>query len=388
MRSIRARDRHAAVKIADLRAAYPNAVVVVLFGESHLAPNHLPSLVRELRPREEVLTVLQNVDALYWMSAGEPEDLVEMVEVRDDVLCVFSATPLEKYEHYRLCIERWKQERTGRVDLAPCFYNLITSLWQFLNVNPYSVHSGSAPSFLIDELPEIWYANGAEQLERLLARRLSTRANEVRNAIKQQGSYFVADRNVIVAREFRMPWAAEQAARFVYRACRSSQGQTNGEPSEFYASVLECALGFLGSKILCPSRRLFSEGDIDEQYMRTPEELERAGWDPGRYMELLDFIVLHKDYERHRRRYRQAPAQLAVLGEFGPTYRQEGIRMLGHALGSELYTAYLRGQIGKRWLRRLFFKDISKAGVARSVYMRASDATKPEPSRTRARMVS
>ena len=45
---------------------------MVLFGESHLAPGHLPRVLREQLPEERVLTVLQNVDALYWRAAGEP----------------------------------------------------------------------------------------------------------------------------------------------------------------------------------------------------------------------------------------------------------------------------------------------------------------------------
>jgi hypothetical protein len=381
MRSIRARDRHAAIKIAELRTANPDAVIVVLFGESHLAPSHLPALMRTLKPLDRVLTVLQNIDALYWLSAGEPEDMVEAVEVDGNVLCVFSATPLEKYEHYRLCIERWKQERAGRVDLAPCFYNLITSLWQFLNVNPYSVHRGHGGAFLIDQMPEIWFAAGEEHLERLLTRRLSTRANEVRKAVREQGSYFVSDRNVMVATEFRMPWAAEQAARFVHEACRGDKPRPKSSQDEFYLRAVEGALGFLGSKILCPSRRLFTEAEIHEQYLKSPEEIARLGWEEKQYIELLDFVVLHKDYEQHRRCYRQFPPRLAAGLDFDPRRRQEAIRMLGHALGSELYNAYLSGQIGKRALRRLFFKNLLKPGAARSTYFGIAEAIAPDHAR-------
>src|ERR1700757_1594604 len=42
LRKIGARDRHAALKIAEIRERHPNAVVFVLFGESHMAPSHLP----------------------------------------------------------------------------------------------------------------------------------------------------------------------------------------------------------------------------------------------------------------------------------------------------------------------------------------------------------
>src|SRR5579859_6081995 len=106
LRKIGARDRHAADKIAELRGRHPDALVLVLFGESHLAPQHLPALLRQRLPEERLLTVLQNVDALYWRAAGEASDHVEAVAVGEDVLCVFNATPLEKYENYRLCLDR------------------------------------------------------------------------------------------------------------------------------------------------------------------------------------------------------------------------------------------------------------------------------------------
>src|SRR5580700_2527594 len=66
LRKIGARDRHAALKIAEIRQRHPNAVVYVLFGESHLAPGHLPAALRQQLPGRKILTILQNIDALYW----------------------------------------------------------------------------------------------------------------------------------------------------------------------------------------------------------------------------------------------------------------------------------------------------------------------------------
>src|SRR5260221_10322152 len=74
MRKIGARDRHAAAQIAALRHRSPQTQVVALFGEAHLAPNHLPSWLRLKRPQDALLTVLQNVDELYWKAAGELSD--------------------------------------------------------------------------------------------------------------------------------------------------------------------------------------------------------------------------------------------------------------------------------------------------------------------------
>src|SRR5581483_6214803 len=102
LRKIARRDQHAAEMLRRIRCDSPNAAIVVLFGESHLAPTHLPQEIHRLLPSQRVTTVLQNVDALYWRAAGERRDRVEAVRVNDDVICVFNATPLEKYESYRM----------------------------------------------------------------------------------------------------------------------------------------------------------------------------------------------------------------------------------------------------------------------------------------------
>ena len=170
LRKIGARDRHAAHKLAEIRQRHPQAVVLVLFGESHLAPGHLPRALKEQLPPQRVLTVLQNVDALYWHAAGEHHERVEAVKVSDDVICVFNSTPLEKYESYRLHLSRWGRSDEEGPDLVPTIYNLIDSLLRFLDINRYSSRNGTQPKFLVDLMPEVYGRASDSRLRRLLSR--------------------------------------------------------------------------------------------------------------------------------------------------------------------------------------------------------------------------
>lgn len=70
LRSIQSRDRHAAAKIREIRERHTGALILVLFGESHLAPQHLPRRVREMMPSENLLVLLQNVDALHLQASA------------------------------------------------------------------------------------------------------------------------------------------------------------------------------------------------------------------------------------------------------------------------------------------------------------------------------
>src|SRR5260370_38616011 len=101
LRKIGARGRHAAAKISEIRDRHPNAVIFVLFGESHLAPGHLPRALHEELPGTRILTVLQNVDALYWRPACERADKCVAARVNADGPCDFTSKPASHYHGAR-----------------------------------------------------------------------------------------------------------------------------------------------------------------------------------------------------------------------------------------------------------------------------------------------
>ncbi len=331
LRKIGARDRHAAHKLAEIRQRHPNTAIMVLFGESHLAPGHLPKTLHERLPEERVLTVLQNVDALYWRAAGEQHEGVEAVRVSEDVVCVFNSTPLEKYENYRLHLSRWGRTEEEGPDLAPTIYNLIDSLLRFLDIDRYSSHNGAQPKFLVDLMPEVYSrASGARLRQQLSRHHASQEETEamVRH-VEERGSVYLPQVNAFYVREFKMMYAAEEAARFLHHACRGlpERGATveaPGTANHFYAQTVEYALAYFGSRVLYPARPV----------------AEDAG---GR--ELPEAAPVSE------RKKSEASSQL-----------------LGYMLGNALYDAYLKGRVSRGMLRRLFLVRLDAPGKAKEAY--------------------
>jgi hypothetical protein len=350
LRKIGARDRHAALKLAEIRQRHPEAAIFVLFGESHLAPKHLPGELRSLMPDAKILTVLQNIDALYWRAAGERTDSVEAVRVNDDVVCVFNATPLEKYESYRLCLDQWSR-CDNAPDFAPTIYNLVDSLASFLEINRYSPHNGTQPKFLVDMLPEICGGTSDAMLRRLLSRKRVGEAERlaILSRLEQCGSAYVAEQNAFYIREFQMMHAAEDAARFLHHAC---QGLPQGRSAEsstahadvsldhgdrlraldrFYARVMEHAIAYFGSRVLYPSR---------------PAPADASSG-------LISFAALSK------------AAQSALKCE--PGKYESAAQEWGFRIGNQIYEAYLAGKIAPAGLRRLFLAHLYEPGIARKM---------------------
>jgi hypothetical protein len=377
LRKIGARDRHAAEKIGEIRGRHPDALVLVLFGESHLAPRHLPAQVRERLPEDHMLTALQNIDALYWRAAGEPSDHVEAVRVADDVVCVFNATPLEKYENYRLYLNRWGCNEQGAIDLGPTVYNLIDGLVRFLGINLYSPHNTTQPRQLVDLMPEVYSRNSDVMLRRLLSRKGFSVAQRraMLQRVHERGSAYLAPLNTFYIRQFQMISATEDAARFLHHACRGLPERINGKipasraPHDaFFAATLEHALACFGSRILYPARPPFRDADLQTLYELTREDLEQQTSLPyADAIDILNFLEWHRQSTRSQRGKAASPDWTRVLTFTGKRWEYV-TRQLGYLVGNDLYDAYLEGKIGPAVLRRLFLDHLEEPGAAQVAY--------------------
>ena len=381
LRRISARDRHAATKLAELRASYPDARILALFGESHLAPSHLPLEVHTLLPQEHVLTVLQNIDTLYWRACGEVRGGVEAVQVEDDVVCVFNATPLEKYESYRFCIERWTRAPAERPDFTASVYNLVGALARALKINPYSPHNGTQPKFLVDQLPEICVRPTVEALRRAMERKRVPAADiaAAEESLTAGGMAYVVGANTIFMTHWELSGAAEPVAHFLHCACRGILAPCGPVPAQtltaedrFYARVLEVALADFGARVLYPVRPPKREIDLYGLYAEPRERIEEQSILSYRdYMRMVDFLVFHRDYERNERKYFEVPSLIAEGRKYSGERFGFVTGRLGEMLGTELYEQYVSGRVNKRFIRSLLFRRLERPDVARVAYFAA-----------------
>ena len=296
MRSIGRRDLGVARRIVRLIETNPARTLVVIFGESHLASNHLPGKVHAILERKGLarkeLTLLQNVDTIYWELQEQGIGDAQAVKLRDRTYCVFNATPIEKYESFRrylhTCIE---DDACG--DWTPLAQTLTEVMMDFLAVKKNDSVVSHIPA------PESLDLNAA----------------------------------------------TEEFARFIHQACRGELGKPVERTAndQFFVSVIERALGYFCSKLLDSSRdgieplaaRVLNQFGNDDQLVRSVTRLVDPARRPG--MQHFEFL------------------RLAVEAKAG---RQKTMRMLsqllGYALGRRLYLAYLQSRISRLEIREIF----------------------------------
>jgi hypothetical protein len=289
------------------------------------------------------------------------------------VICVFNATPLEKYETYRLYIDRWRQQRTCAPDLAPTFYNLADALLRALGIDKYAPAGNGAAHYLVDVLPEVHCRTADDQFRRLLTRGGvdDNDQHAILKALAERGVLYVPRLNAVLVREFNMNSGTEEAARFLHHACRGAIGRAAANvttpENEFYKGVLSEALADFGARMLFPGRPVKRESELYALYTLDRDAVEDMGLCTFReFMQMIDFLVLHKDYEASALHYREVPSLVHEGTLWNGQRRAYTTRTLGAMLGSELHDAYLHGRVTKRFLRSLYFRDLERD--ARTVY--------------------
>jgi hypothetical protein len=301
MRSISRRDQGVARQIAKLIERNPEQKIVVLFGESHLASNHLPGRVRAILETKGIppkeLMILQNVDALYWKLEESGLGEQRAVRVRAGCYCVFNATPIEKYESFRQYLHRCIEEDSS-------------GDWTLL----------------------------AQTLAEVMMDFLSLKKTE--NVVS----------HLPVPDEFQLAQAAEEFARRIHQACRGELDRPieRAAHDEFFVRVIENGLGYFCSKLLDSSRdgieslaeRVLSQIGRDDQLTRAIELLV----DPGRRPGAQQFAALRSAIEAKAGKQKTT----RMLGQ-----------LLGYALGRRLYHAYLNSRISRKEIHALFYDPLS-----------------------------
>ena len=118
-----------------------------------------------------------------------------------------------------------------------------------------------------------------------------------------------------------------------------------------------------------PARPAVREADFYALYDQTREDVEQqTNFGFTEFIEMLDFMALHRGYEVKPTRYLEIPRQV----EEGVRYTGEKFEyvtaQLGYMLGSDLYDAYLEGAVTRRFLKSIFLAHLDKAGTPAQTY--------------------
>ncbi len=341
LRYIRRRDRLAAKRIGTIRKFFPEHLILVVVGESHLASNHLPTRVRaELGGTANDIVIVQNIDEIYWRLLRRGSERAEAVQIDDGRYCVFTAPPMMKYQAYLQILDAWTEgEETDTV--TPLFHETIGEIYSFFSGNkkksPIALANGRRET-LETLLPEVQRRSTYHAFSAYLrSRRIDAREiTAILEYLKFAGMRYVPSINTLLVVGPFAGRIIREAARFVLYLMRGATMERGGRrlapEDESSGAAVDEALVCFAAKIVDPLLDCFDEDCICAG-RRT--EAEDTGVPSLRSKRLL----------------------IDAIGR-------------GSSIGEALHAEYRAGRVKRGTVQKLFAARLDEPGSPRTMYSR------------------
>ncbi|QSQ14946.1 ChaN family lipoprotein [Myxococcus landrumensis] len=335
-RSLALRDAYAAERIARVARAEDRPQVLVLVGQYHIAPCHLPAQVERALGDDtrRGLVVYQNAEGVWWRLARDGSmGSAEAVELADDTVCLLNASPVVCQQSFLDYLEAEAGD-TPWVDRG--------ASERFREMAALIGRLAGVPVGRALESVEVTTVADGDVLARIQRRGRFTQAELSqlrRHILSRESSYIPRARTAYLA-SLSLNHAAEEAAHFVRHCAVGPAMEAPRTASEaFYARCMEEALGFFGSRLVNPRRTCLG----------LAEWAKRFGETRGLDRQISAFVLAHKAAEM------EAPEEAVKLLPLRKDRLFHGVsHALGYLLGDMLYRAFDEGHLAKTEVRALF----------------------------------
>ncbi len=336
-RSLQVRDAYAAKRVAELASADDRPLVLVLMGQFHVTPEHLPSQVRRAlgAATRNHLVVYQNAEGVYWALAREGRaDSTRAVEVRPGELCLVGSSPVVCQQSFLDYVEAELGDAPLEERGAPAaFRHLAKVIGQLVGVE------------VADALEAVQVVTpgslGAGTWEALEKRGGFTRSElkELEHHVLSRESAYVPRARLAYLATLSLNHAAEEAAHFVRHVCVGAAIDAVRPRGEaFFARCLEEALGFFGSRLVNGARRCTQVAEWSELFSHGGAEQRR----------IAAFVLALKAAEADE------PAAAKRLVPADDKLFHAVSHALGYLLGEALFRAFDSGRLQRAEVRGLF----------------------------------
>ncbi|MBK7858871.1 MAG: ChaN family lipoprotein [Archangiaceae bacterium] len=334
--SLDERDRFAAEQLAAVARAEDRPLILVLMGQFHITPAHLPACTREALGdvEREHLVVYQNAEGIYWQLAAQGiADTTEAVEVRPGEMAIVSASPVICQQSFLDYLEAELGDSPLEDSAAAStFKDLARALGRLVNVD--------VTRALRDV--EIATAGDLTLFERLSKRGHFRRGelDQLRRHVLSRESAYIPRARLAYLASLSLNHAAEEATHFVrHVAVGPAMERPRRRSDAFWARCLEEALGFFGSRLLNPKRRCTQLAEWSAMF---------SGGSPAQ-RDVSAFVLALKAAEA------EGPAASRRLIPMADDHLFHAVsHALGYLLGEALARAFEDGRLTRKEMRSLF----------------------------------
>lgn len=342
---MKSRDRFAAQKIKEIREQNPDAQVFVIYGDWHLATNHIPKWVKSRGGRQ--LRILQNSEKIYFqILKTTPQEETEVVRLNANTFCVLNVPPWVKWQSYLMYLEEtYDQDLDENIDFTDHIKAFLELICRELDLEVSLSDLG------------VYTAKDSGFWEKILQTCKGEEAKWVNLLIEEDGSFCLPGSQVAYLARPSVNQAASLAMEYIlFQSSKASENCLNGR-QDFVKWIWVKGWAYFGGKLVNPKRKTETLLDIKSRLTTRGGTLEK---------EPLQLALLQKVKELGPLFRRNSSRST-----FKPRHRRSYViaaELLGGLMGEKIYQAYRHGHLKSAEIRQLLKTDLQGAGFTKTYF--------------------
>lgn len=333
---LKQRDRFSAAVIDEVATQYPDHLIYVLYGDFHLADEHLIKHIKSYN-QECDMRIFLNSDELYFALAEHAvEDRFDVLSLKD-CFCILSSPPWVKWQSYLLSLQEMEDEfiddqEDWGVDLTEYVAQILDLMVKDFEQQDLS-SSLSVYSANEVDLEHIYNQEFTEEELKKIEYLVSTEKNIL---FPKKGFQYLGRTTV--------NQAASLAGEILHAHLAKREFAIWKEGLSFEAKVWIEAVSFFLSLTINPSRKAMSEKDLNVQ-LKAHGEKEYA-------QEVLELALDYRLSIVHKARTGKA-RPLTLMAKNWETELEASV-ILGEIMGKRMFEVYRKGEIERETLIHYF----------------------------------
>ncbi|MCB0414450.1 MAG: ChaN family lipoprotein [Bdellovibrionales bacterium] len=322
--SLKKRDAKAAHRLVQLAKKNPESIIYCIFGDLHLARQHIPKYLNELDSQLKVTTVFQNSDELYFKLARQNiENKIDVLKSSHRRYCIVGSPPWVKWQSYLMFLEQSFDLEIFEEDE---------------DLQDYTDYVGEQIQFLAKDLGfqvnlddlAVYCPDNEEFKKKLEDVANREKGRIIRYHIENDKSYYCPEDGYLYLSRLTVNHAAELAGAYIQAQLSGRKSMVYKMPEDFLRKIWIEALSFFCSKLINHKRK--SESMLDLKIQLSKSSLNNKGQEAlllALDQRLCEILMLqgHKNISRKIK-----PKNKAVY--------IESARILGQMLGERIYRSY------------------------------------------------
>lgn len=280
-KSLQARDELAADLLQHLLYAEPEALVLVVYGDMHLAQDHIPFYLRqvpELRAVEALKIVFQNPEELFFSVLESGQDL-NLVRLETGAYALLSVPPWVQWQNYQMYLET-----SFDVALIDSDFGDDDDDDEFSEVLDYTDHVARYVKFIANEIgvpvdtSELAvYSVGADLLDERLDEVVidKTWVDRVRRLMAEGFSFYIPEMKMAYLAKPTVNHASFLAMQYIHWVLGGYRNFAANMPESFESWIWQKSIGYWGMKIVNHRVKADTLLDIKKAFWARSESKER-----------------------------------------------------------------------------------------------------------------